>query len=49
MGGTGHPGWQAQALECHRLFVRHRLSPGGAADLLAACCLVHALCTPAEK
>jgi triphosphoribosyl-dephospho-CoA synthase len=49
MGGTRHPGWQAHALESHRLFVRHRLSPGGAADLLAACCLVHALCAPAKK
>jgi triphosphoribosyl-dephospho-CoA synthase len=49
MGGTSHPDWQAQALQCHQLFVRHRLSPGGAADLLAACCLVHALCTPAGK
>jgi triphosphoribosyl-dephospho-CoA synthase len=41
-GGTANPGWQGMALEGHRLFVRHRLSPGGAADLLAASCLVHA-------
>ncbi|MFT2621737.1 triphosphoribosyl-dephospho-CoA synthase, partial [Escherichia coli] len=26
---------------CHREFVTRRLSPGGAADLLAAACLVH--------
>ena len=41
-GGTADPDWQAAALACHRLFVRRRLSPGGAADLLAATCLVHA-------
>ena len=43
MGGTADPGWRAYAAECHRLFVADRLSPGGAADLLAATCLVHAL------
>ncbi len=43
LGGTGHPQWREAALDCHRLFVRRRLSPGGAADLLAASCLVHAL------
>ncbi|HWJ94676.1 MAG TPA: triphosphoribosyl-dephospho-CoA synthase MdcB [Telluria sp.] len=42
-GGTSNPGWYAMAVECHRLFVAHRISPGGAADLLAATCLVHAL------
>jgi triphosphoribosyl-dephospho-CoA synthase len=42
LGGTAQPEWQAQAMACHRLFVRHKLSPGGAADLLAATCLVHA-------
>lgn len=41
-GGTADPQWQERALACHRLFVRHKLSPGGAADLLAATCLVHA-------
>ncbi|WP_443113216.1 triphosphoribosyl-dephospho-CoA synthase MdcB [Herbaspirillum seropedicae] len=40
-GGTGASGWRAQALACHHDFVAHRLSPGGAADLLAAACLVH--------
>lgn len=40
-GGTGDPHWRARALDCHRLFVARRLSPGGAADLLAATCLVH--------
>jgi triphosphoribosyl-dephospho-CoA synthase len=40
-GGTAHPGWEARAQECHRIFVASKLSPGGAADLLAATCLVH--------
>ncbi|RAM63440.1 2-(5'-triphosphoribosyl)-3'-dephospho CoA synthase [Herbaspirillum rubrisubalbicans] len=40
-GGTARPGWQEDAVDCHRLFVARRLSPGGAADLLAAACLVH--------
>lgn len=43
LGGTSHPGWQTRAEACHRLYVRHGLSPGGAADLLAAACLVQAL------
>ena len=42
-GGTGCAGWERIALDCHRRFVRHRLSPGGAADLLAATCFVHQL------
>lgn len=41
-GGTADAGWLARAVHCHRLFVEHRLSPGGAADLLAATCLVNA-------
>lgn len=40
-GGTAHPGWEQVALECHHLFIEKRLSPGGAADLLAATWLVH--------
>jgi triphosphoribosyl-dephospho-CoA synthase len=43
MGGTAHPGWRHYALECHRALVAQKLSPGGAADLLAATCLVHAI------
>ncbi len=43
LGGSAHPRWRANALACHELFVARRLSPGGAADLLAATCLVHAL------
>jgi triphosphoribosyl-dephospho-CoA synthase len=42
-GGTANPGWKALALDSHRVFVERRLSPGGAADLLAATCLVHAI------
>lgn len=45
-GGTAHADWKPHALECHRLFVARRLSPGGAADLLAATCLVHAAGLP---
>jgi triphosphoribosyl-dephospho-CoA synthase len=43
MGGTAHPGWRGYALESHRILVADKLSPGGAADLLAATCLVHAV------
>jgi triphosphoribosyl-dephospho-CoA synthase len=42
-GGTGRAGWERMALDCHRRFVAHRLSPGGAADLLAATCFVQQL------
>ncbi len=42
-GGTANPAWRAMALRCHHIFVAHRLSPGGAADLLAASCLVLAM------
>ncbi|CAN7276184.1 triphosphoribosyl-dephospho-CoA synthase [Pseudoduganella sp. LjRoot289] len=47
LGGTRHPAWREHALECHRLFVTQKLSPGGAADLLSATCLVHAFATHA--
>jgi triphosphoribosyl-dephospho-CoA synthase len=43
IGGTAHPRWRDYALECHRVLVDQKLSPGGAADLLAATCLVHAI------
>jgi triphosphoribosyl-dephospho-CoA synthase len=42
-GGTAAAGWEENAVAAHRMFVVHRLSPGGAADLLAATCFVHAL------
>jgi triphosphoribosyl-dephospho-CoA synthase len=43
-GGTAAPDWRTRALDSHRAFVAARLSPGGAADLLAGCCLVHSVC-----
>ena len=46
-GGTAHPDWHAHAMACHRLFIAKRLSPGGAADLLAATCLVYAISSDA--
>jgi len=42
-GGTANPQWEVLALESHQRFTALRLSPGGAADLLAATCLVHSL------
>nr|WP_306398265.1 triphosphoribosyl-dephospho-CoA synthase MdcB [Massilia sp. REN29] len=42
-GGTACPDWEARALACHRGFVASRLSPGGAADLLGAACLLQAV------
>jgi len=43
-GGTAAPDWEARALGYHRAFVAARLSPGGAADLLGAVCLLQAVC-----
>ncbi|MBC3871660.1 triphosphoribosyl-dephospho-CoA synthase MdcB [Undibacterium oligocarboniphilum] len=42
-GGTRQPDWFDKAQACHAAFVQRRLSPGGAADLLAASWLVHQL------
>lgn len=42
-GGTACPDWEARALTSHRAFVAARLSPGGAADLLGAACLLQAV------
>jgi triphosphoribosyl-dephospho-CoA synthase len=42
-GGTAEPEWKRHALDCHLALVRRRISPGGAADLLAATCLLHAV------
>lgn len=44
-GGTAHARWRQTALDCHALFVSRKLSPGGAADLLAATCFVQAMTT----
>ncbi|MES2069501.1 MAG: triphosphoribosyl-dephospho-CoA synthase MdcB [Pseudomonadota bacterium] len=46
-GASANPEWRTMALRAHRLFVQHRLSPGGAADLLAASCMLHQ-CVHAE-
>lgn len=43
-GGSAAPDWEARALACHRSFVAARLSPGGAADLLGAVCLLQSVC-----
>jgi triphosphoribosyl-dephospho-CoA synthase len=42
-GAARHDGLQ-HARELHRAFVARRLSPGGAADVLAAACWVHGVC-----
>lgn len=42
-GGTASADWMASALAAHQAFVARRLSPGGAADLLAATCFVHGI------
>lgn len=45
-GGAARPDALAHALSLHQAFVARRLSPGGAADLLAAACWVQRVCTP---
>ncbi len=47
-GGTSQTDWQSRALECHHLFVRHNLSPGGAADMLSASWFVYQLTQTVE-
>ncbi|MGU7779641.1 triphosphoribosyl-dephospho-CoA synthase MdcB [Burkholderia sp. PU8-34] len=42
-GGVRAPGWRSRAADVHRAFVAQRLSPGGAADLLAMSVFVDAL------
>ena len=46
-GGIGAPAWRDQAIRLHGAFVARNLSPGGAADLLAATLFLDALETPA--
>ncbi|MGE8591300.1 MAG: triphosphoribosyl-dephospho-CoA synthase, partial [Alcaligenes sp.] len=41
-GGVLKAGWQARAQRMHQSFVQRRLSPGGAADLLAMTLFTHA-------
>lgn len=42
-GSVGRAGWQHRAVAIHRAFIARRLSPGGAADMLAAAWFVHRL------
>lgn len=42
-GGVARPGWREEAEHLHRAFVARRLSPGGAADLLAMTLFVDGL------
>lgn len=48
-GSTSNVDWRASAVATHQVFMRHRLSPGGAADLLAACCLVQSIAALEDK
>ncbi|WP_373987555.1 triphosphoribosyl-dephospho-CoA synthase MdcB [Duganella sp. BuS-21] len=48
-GGTVNFNWRATAVASHHVFMQHRLSPGGAADLLAACCLVQSIAALENK
>ncbi len=45
-GGVGAPDWRERALALHRAFVAERLSPGGAADLLAVTLFLDSLSEP---
>ena len=45
-GGMARPDGLDHARRIHREFVRRRLSPGGAADLLAAACWAQRVCAP---
>jgi triphosphoribosyl-dephospho-CoA synthase len=47
-GGVGAHDWRARAAALHRAFVARRLSPGGAADLLAMSVFVAALDTEGD-
>ncbi len=46
-GGAHAPGALARAHGIHLAFVQRRLSPGGAADVLAAVCWLQRVCEPA--
>lgn len=45
-GGSARPDAVAHAQSLHRAFVARNLSPGGAADVLAATCWLHRVCLP---
>lgn len=40
-GGVSNPDWEKLARQIHREFIERNLSPGGAADLLAATLFIH--------
>jgi len=42
-GGSAAENWREHAISCHLAFIQDKLSPGGAADLLAATYLLHGL------
>ncbi|WP_442781696.1 triphosphoribosyl-dephospho-CoA synthase MdcB [Collimonas fungivorans] len=42
-GGCATEDWRERAISCHKVFIRDKLSPGGAADLLAATYFLHGL------
>ena len=42
-GGVFAPDWRRHAIDLHDAFRVRRLSPGGSADMLAACIFVHAV------
>jgi triphosphoribosyl-dephospho-CoA synthase len=46
-GGAARPDALAHAQAIHQAFVARRLSPGGAADVLAAAGFVERICRPA--
>lgn len=48
-GGVWHPDWVARARTVHAELVRHRLSPGGSADILASACWVQAVVSVPES
>lgn len=42
-GGSATDDWRERAISCHKVFIQDKLSPGGAADLLAATYFLHGL------
>ncbi|WP_246541504.1 triphosphoribosyl-dephospho-CoA synthase MdcB [Collimonas antrihumi] len=42
-GGCATEDWRERAISCHKVFIQDKLSPGGAADLLAATYFMHGL------